>query len=103
MTEVYLESRRSLEVAQAGGAQARVQEVEILDAEVGHPSDAPLAMSYRARWTASGSVSHWGHIHTRRNLYEADVTVEAVDGHWKITRLDVLDERRIDANASPAG
>ena len=99
LTDVYLDGRRSLEVTQAGGAQARVQEVEILDAVVEHLANPPLGMAYRARWTAQGSVSHWGHIHTRKNLYEADITVGPVDGAWKINALSVRDEKRIDPSA----
>ena len=103
LSEVYLENRRSLAVTQAGGAQARVQEVEILDAEVEPLPGSALGMLFRARWTALGSVSHWGHIHTRENLYEAEITVEPVDGAWKITGLRVLDEKRIDAGAPRRG
>ena len=30
-----------------------------------------------------GSVGHWGYIHIRKNQYEANITVEPVDGTWK--------------------
>jgi hypothetical protein len=43
-----------------------------------------------------GNVGHWGHIHTRQNQYEADITVEPVAGVWKITDLELLEEKRID-------
>ena len=29
----------------------------------------------RTVWTVAGSVGHWGHLHTRRNRYEAVLTV----------------------------
>ena len=35
----------------------------------------------------------------RQNLYDALVTIEGIDGHWKITQLDVLEERRIEPGA----
>ena len=46
-----------------------------------------------------GTVGHWGHIHTRKNQYHANINVEPVDGTWKITRLELLDEKRIDPYA----
>ena len=42
-----------------------------------------------------GSVGHWGHIHKRTNRYDAELAVEPIDGQWKITRLEVLEEQRI--------
>jgi hypothetical protein len=44
-----------------------------------------------------GTVGHWGHIHIRQNQYEANIIVEPVDGAWKITGLEVLEEKRIDS------
>ncbi len=103
LSEIYLLNRRSLAVTQAGGAQARVDEVEIQDAKVKRLADPPLGMLYRATWTVEGSVNHWGHIHTRKNLYEADITIKPVDGAWKIIALQILDEKRIDPYASQTG
>ena len=99
LADVYLQSRRSLSIEQAGGAQARIQEVEVLEATAGDPRDGRLAYDVRARWTASGRVGHWGHIHQRKNLYEADLRLEAVNGSWKLVGLELLDEKRIDAGA----
>jgi len=96
LSEIYLQNRKSMVVIQAGGARARVKEVEILDVAVDHLADRPLGLLFKARWTAMGTVGHWGHIHTRKNQYEANITVEPVDGSWKITGLDLLEEKRID-------
>ena len=101
LSEIYLQNRKSLVVTQAGGARARVKEVEILDVDVNHLDDRPLGLLFRATWTAMGSVGHWGHIHIRKNQYEADITVEPVDGAWKITGLELLEEKRIDSYAKP--
>ena len=46
-------------------------------------------------WNVSGSVGHWGHIHTRTNQYEARFTVKSMDGAWKFTGLELLQEQRI--------
>ncbi|NQT69053.1 MAG: hypothetical protein HQ552_05685 [Desulfobacteraceae bacterium] len=101
LSEIYLQNRKSLVVTQAGGARARVKEVEILDVAVNHLDGRPLGLLFRTKWTAMGSVGHWGHIHIRKNQYEANITVEPVDGAWKITSLELLEEKRIDSYAKP--
>jgi hypothetical protein len=58
-------------------------------------------LRFRAKWTALGTVGHWGHIHTRENYYEADIDVEPQEGVWKITGLELLEEKRIDPYAQP--
>ena len=73
--------------------------IEILDAKVKHLDDRPLCFLFQARWTATGSVGHWGHIHMRKNHYEANISVEPVGGAWKITGLELLEEKRIDSYA----
>ena len=99
LSEIYLQNRKSMVVTQAGGARARVKEIEILDVNVNQLDDHPLGLLFQARWTAMGTVGHWGHIHIRKNQYEADITVEPVDGAWKITGLELLEEKRIDSYA----
>jgi len=101
LSEIYLQNRKSLVVTQAGGARARVKEVEILDVDVNHLDDRSLGLLFHTKWTAMGSVGHWGHIHIRKNQYEANITVEPVDGAWKITGLELLEEKRIDSYAKP--
>ena len=93
LSEIYLQNRRSLVVAQAGGAQARVKEVEILDADM--TDGGARFVSFRARWTALGTVGHWGHIHSRKNQYDAEIIIEPVDNLWKITDIEVLEEERV--------
>jgi hypothetical protein len=96
LSDIYLQNRKSVMIAQAGGAQARVKEVEIVDVQVSNLDDPPFGILFHAQWAAMGSVGHWGHIHIRKNLYQAYITVEPVDGAWKITDLELLEEKRID-------
>ena len=63
--------------------------------------DSPLGFLFHAKWTAMGTVGHWGHIHMRKNQYDANITVEPVEGAWKITGLELLEEKRIDSYAQP--
>jgi len=99
LSEIYLQNRKSMVVTQAGGARARVKEVKILDVDVKNLDSHPLGLLFHAKWTAMGSVGHWGHIHIRKNQYEANITVEPVGGSWKITDLELLEEKRIDSYA----
>ena len=99
LTEIYLQNRKSLVVTQAGGARARVKAVEILAVDVKPLAENPLSRLFHAKWTATGMVGHWGHIHTRKNQYEANISVEPVGGAWKITDLELLEEKRIDSYA----
>ena len=96
LSDIYLQNRKSFEVKRAGGAQAKVTEVKIQDVKVENHAIRPGALSLKSKWTAMGIVGHWGHIHSRKNQYEAIVTVEPVDGSWKITDLELLEEKRID-------
>ena len=100
LADVYLENRRSFAVQAAGGAQAKVKEVSVRNASAERLDDSPLTYALRGQWTATGTVGHWGHVHTRQNLYDAIVTIEAVDGTWKITELEVIEESRIDPSAA---
>jgi hypothetical protein len=96
LADIYLQNRRSFAIEQAGGAQAKIKSVEIQDAVAERLGDRALAYAVKAQWAAEGTVGHWGHVHTRRNHYDAVVTLEAIDGAWKITDLEVLEEQRID-------
>ena len=102
LADIYLQNRKSFAVKKAGGAQAKVQEIEILSVHADSLSDRSAAFALKGKWTAMGTVGHWGHVHTRKNQYEALVTVEPVDGNWKITGLELLEEKRVEPYSQPA-
>ena len=94
LSTIYLENRKSLEFENRGGARANVDEVDILSvnrvkklADDGFVTDAA--------WTVSGSVSHFGHTHYRRNQYQALVTFIMDGASWKITDIELLAEKRL--------
>ena len=101
LSDIYLQHRKSMVVEQAGGAQARVKEIEIQGVQVEDSPKKKNALNFRAEWTALGTVGHWGHIHNRQNLYDAILTLAPVDGSWKIIDLELLEEKRIDPYAQP--
>jgi hypothetical protein len=43
----------------------------------------------------SGSVSHFGHTHYRRNRNHALVTFVMDDDSWKIENIELIDEKRL--------
>ena len=65
------------------------------------PLEDEVGFVCRSSWSVTGSVGHWGHIHKRKNRYEAEFTVKPVDGVWKITGMEILEETRVDPYARP--
>lgn len=94
LTDVYLEMRKALELENQGGARARIQNVEVLSTDSTALDGGPGFFT-RCTWNVAGSVGHWGHMHTRRNQYQAELTIEAIDGQWKITGLELTSEVRL--------
>jgi hypothetical protein len=97
LTEVYLQTRQSLELKNQGGARARVKQVEMISTEQ-EGLEGETGFVAKCTWRVSGSVLHWGHVHSRANQYAARFVVKAVEGAWKIAELELLEEIRIDPN-----
>jgi hypothetical protein len=95
LERIYLDQRRTLRVARAGGAEARVKSVEVMSAVAAPVEGSAAAFRVRAKWTIYGTVGHWGHVHQRRNLYEADLVISGASGAWKFTDFEVLDQERV--------
>lgn len=93
LTDVYLEQQRSLQIEERGGAQARVEAVEVLD--VSEVEETGAGFRARAEWRVGGMVTHFGHRHFRQNRYDAVIEVVPVDGTWKIDEFEVLELERI--------
>ncbi len=94
LTDIYLETRRSLELANQGGARAKVKSVELQSLEL-QPGAGAQGFRAAATWNVSGEVGHWGHVHTRNNQYQAELDVRVVDGRWKLTDMTVLQQQRL--------
>lgn len=78
-----------------GVARAKVQEVTMVDSEY-EPLGGEIGFVSTCTWNVSGSVGHWwGYVHTRENQHEARFVVKSVDGLWKITDLELLQEERL--------
>lgn len=109
LDEVYNEVYQSLIMRDHGGAVARVESVDILDTELVSagvlPDSGELTFLMRSRWQVHGLVYHWGHTHLRTNEYRAAHTVSRRGNNWRITGVDVLEQRRVVApgDDEPAG
>jgi hypothetical protein len=95
---LYLQIQKGLQMQEQGGAMARVREVKLMDQRMltsQWQTDGRPRLQLQCRWRVTGTVEHWGHIHTRENEYHAALTVSAQVDTWKITAYEVLDEQRI--------
>ena len=93
LTDVYLQQRRALEAEERGGAQARVEAVEVLEARDISSLDSGFLV--RATWTVGGMVTHFGHRHFRQNRYDANIQIVPVEGSWKLQSIEVLEQERV--------
>ena len=93
LIDVYLEQRRALAMEERGGAQARVEAVEVLEARDIEAHDRGFGV--RSIWTVGGMVTHFGHRHFRQNRDDARIEVVPGAGTWKIHSLEVLEQDRV--------
>jgi hypothetical protein len=93
LAQIYLETRRGLELANQGGARAKVKQIELQ--ELTREAAPAGGLTASATWTVMGSVGHWGHIHQRQNQYRARLHVAPIEGEWKLVGLDILEEKRL--------
>ncbi len=105
LEELYLQLLETLRVREQGGAVARVQEVRLDPPAVLARSPAATSPKWpgfqcAATWTVAGTVEHWGHIHERRNRFDAIFSVEPRDGHWKITAMEIQGQEQESARTT---
>jgi hypothetical protein len=93
LTDIYLETQKGLELANQGGARVKVKATEISDVEL--VARAGNQLTIASEWSVSGSVGHWGHVHQRSNGYRANLEINVIDGVWKLTGLEILEEQRL--------
>ncbi|MEH6593723.1 MAG: hypothetical protein V7746_25875, partial [Halioglobus sp.] len=94
LTDIFLETKRSLVLANQGGAEAKVKDLTLSSVEV-LPGAEDGQFKVKANWTVNGSVGHWGHIHKRSNRYLAELALAIDDGQWKLQKMNVLQEERL--------
>lgn len=53
--------------------------------------------TWTSRWRVVGTVGHATHMHVRGNTYAAILTVEPVEGAWRLTGFELTDVDRSEA------
>lgn len=93
LAETYLKIRAGLLMAEQGGAVSRVDEVNPQEVRIEGIKSGEFTA--RIKWQVTGTVEHWGHIHTRVNGYEAAFNIRRDGDAWKIHGMDVGAQERI--------
>jgi len=93
LTDVYIQTKRGMVLDNQGGIQVKVNELNILDV-IEEDTDLE-GLAYNCQWTVTGTVGHWGHIHSRVNQYNAILNIKPVDGVWKVFKIDMIEESRV--------
>ena len=91
LREIYLQMKRSLVMAEQGGALSRVTDLEILALLLVRNPD----LAFDVTWRVTGTVEHWGHLHRRVNQYQATMSLSRDGGLWKLTGLQIRSEQRV--------
>ena len=96
LRQLYRDVNQTLRVKEQGGAISKIEEVNLLDgsqSSLGAPKpEEEPGFKYRCKWNLIGTIEHWGHIHERKNEYDAEFKIQVKDDAWKITSMKVLDE-----------
>ena len=91
LQDLFLKIQSGLRIQEQGGAVANVKEVKIIS--VRPDGSGP---SLLCTWNVTGTVEHWGHIHTRENQYSARITLDvSAKGKGRISAFEVTDEKRV--------
>jgi len=94
LSDIYLEHRRALQMEERGGAQARVEAVEVPEVRLVE-ARGDGGFDIEATWLVGGTVTHFGHRHFRQNRYDALVSLMPIEGVWKIDSIEILAEERL--------
>ncbi len=94
LADVYLQTRKSMEIKNQGGMRISVNDIDVVDLQ--RLDDHGTTLTFHCRWRVSGWISHWGHVHRRVNEHVARVTLGPRDNMWKITAIEMLDEKRVE-------
>ena len=96
LDELFIQIQNGLYMQKEGGAIANVKEVKLIDNQIMPTSQSgsrDFQLHLKCRWQVTGIVEHWGHIHTRKNEYEAKFILSALPSAWKITEYDILNDK----------
>jgi hypothetical protein len=75
-------------------ADQQIHTMEMLQIDQRRDGDR---FNWTSRWRVVGTVGHATHMHVRGNTYAAILTVEPVEGAWRLTGFELTDVDRSEA------
>ncbi len=100
LKELYLHIKRSLIIAEQGGALSRMTRLEVTDVK---PLGAANNSTFEVTWKLAAETSIGGHLHLRTSQYRARLTLSGKDKQWKLQKFQILDEQRLAFETSIRG
>lgn len=94
LRRLYLETIQALTLEGREGTRVHITEFQVTVDKV-LPSANGQGFVADCNWMARGLVGHWGHTHSRLNIYNARITLVPVSDEWKLTGLEVQEVRRL--------
>lgn len=94
LRRLYLETIQALTLEGREGTRVNITEFQVTVDKV-TPAPAGEGFVADCNWMARGNVGHWGHTHSRLNIYNARLTLVPVKDEWKLTGLEVDQVRRL--------
>jgi len=89
--EIYLKIKRALIVAEQGSASLRVRDVRVLSARVESQGGENVILN--CRWEITGTVEHWGHLHTRTDTFDGVLEMKRERHAWMLQGFRVEDQK----------
>ena len=94
LSKVYLQNRENMRMGDSEGAMAIIHQLDIKTVDsMAQKNDGSIDIV--ANWDVYGSVHHQKHVHYRCNTYTAEVIIRPTENHWKLVKIQLLDEQRV--------
>lgn len=104
LRRIYLEIRQGLAQEDDGGATARIDLVQRLDVSRTKPVSADLqwpdadVFGVDCSWKVVGRVEHWGHVHVRDVVYQANFDVADTGESWKLVAMKSFTQASVETS-----
>jgi hypothetical protein len=90
--EIYLQIKRALMVAEQGSAALHVRDVTVQSVDI--VSGDGMQITLRCRWQVTGTVEHWGHLHTRVDEFVGELTLSRERAGWMLDKFSVSEQKQ---------
>lgn len=108
LRRIYLEMSEGLASEDDGGVMASLDSVERLQVDPRSVVNGPFGFSNEdvfgidCSWRVLGRVEHWGHVHVRDVVYQAEFCVADVGEEWKLIEMEAFTQTSIDTKTQLA-